>query len=219
MFGDEIQRAKSLPKDDGERLLEDVLLLQRARAPKPDVANLLLHLATYACDAYRFDVALKRAKEATRLYQRACGADDARTRHAQSQVAHVLERSGDIVGAVAATRALDPDDARPAWRWQELAELEARAGDHESATRSLEAARAGAGADGHDPMTHVESLLRTARALDADGRREEAVALLDGALARLDDIEAGRRISPSARVPSQVRELLGAALARLRPPS
>jgi hypothetical protein len=215
MLGELIAQAKSLPADEAERLLEKALRAERYRAPLPDVANLLVWLASYACDAEHHATALERLEEAVRLFERHCGPNDARTRHARSEIARVLERSGDLPAALVALYDLEPNDARPSWRWLHIAELEAKCDHPQAADEALEAARTGAASVECDAMTSAGSILRIAEALSKRGRTRDATALLVGALGRIDEVIAGRRMSPSARAPGEVRASVVAAIERL----
>jgi tetratricopeptide (TPR) repeat protein len=215
MLGELLAQAKSLPADEAERLLEQALRKERYRAPLPDVANLLVWLASYACDAEHYATALARLDEAVRMFERHCGPNDARTAHARSEIARVLERSGDLPAALVALYDLEPNDARPPWRWLHIAELEAKCDHPQAADEALEAARAGAASAECDAMTDVGSIVRIAEALSKRGRSRDAEALLTGALRGIDDVIAGRRMSPSARAPGDVRASVVAAIERL----
>jgi len=215
MLGELIAQAKSLPPDEAERLLEKALRKERYRAPLPDVANLLVTLACYACDAEHYATALKRLEEAVRAFERHCGPNDARTAHACSEIARVLERSGDLPAALVALYDLEPNDTRPPWRWLQISELEAKCDHPQAADEALEAARAGATSVECDALTDVGSILRIAEALCKRDRKRDATVLLAGALGRIDDVIAGRRRSPSARAPGEVRASVVAAIERL----
>lgn len=181
----------------------------RRLSPTSDDSEIATRLVREAHDAERegrFDAAEARLVEAVERFTRAHGEDDARTRHAFYSIGRVRHGAGRLRGALEIYEQCIARGHGAATSLTVVVEDLRRAlGDEDGAARARDAMLASARRDLRDPMLHSESIVRVARRLAEAGGRDDAITLLEDALAGVDAIERGARISPSARVPAQVR--------------
>ena len=203
--------------DDGEaeRLVEEAIAAARRHpaADKADIANALLHLADVQERRTDFGRAEATRREAHRLFLRTYGREHPQTRHAKLSIAHLLRRTGQTHRALMAYRVVCPvRSERPVWLSLVIEEIEREVGETRRADRTLDDALEGLRRDhGGDAMTTTSTLIQAAQRLALRSRRLEAQAVLDEAIASVEEVIAGRRMSMSARIPSQVLAELRAA--------
>lgn len=227
-FADVLQKADQLADGDAEKLLAEAARAELAKR-NPDrgaVSNLLLHLAKIQGRLGAAPRAEKSLRDAVRLARRAHGSGDPRARHARLCLADFLRATG-ASDALLAYQLYEPrPDHRPPWLLLILAELHREKRDVRRADEALDGAlrvwrhacEPGEFRLESDPMTHSGEIIRTAKALVDSGRSAEARELLDATLVALAEIIAGRRMSPTARVHSQVVDEVRAAREALTRP-
>lgn len=214
-----------ISRAEAEPLLRRALELARARGVADgDMAGLLHHLGDACRGTGKLDEAEAFLTEAAELAQRATPDAAWAT---WSGLATVKTLRGNPDGAAAIYERLAREEARtasgsPVWTLAHATALLA-AGAPERAERVLEQARELLGDGGHNPTMRAEQLAQMGLAFERLGKLERALALVREAETLLADVAAGRRMSPSARLPGDVlapvrahRERIEATLAARR---